>query len=160
MDKDFCQSLEREELENFLIDRLEELEQAKEMYRTISRVSPVGIYRTDEKGRCVYVNEKWRSMTGMTSEEALGDGWKKALHPDDRYKIVREWNKCVNENRDFYLEYRFLSKKGEVTWVLGQANVDNGGGKGYVGSVTDITERKEILSQVIEIKNAQKCRSV
>jgi len=138
---------------------IEELAEAKEMYQTLSRVSPVGIFRTNEKNKYVYVNTKWLEITGMTFEEALGDGWKKALYHEDRYKVVREWNRCVNEGIDFSLEFRFKRPDGRITWLLGQASRINGGGKGYVGTITDITNRKEVLPQLIKLKNSAKCRS-
>ncbi len=142
------------------LERLvEELAEAKEMYQTLSRVSPVGIFRTNEKNKCVYVNAKWLEIAGMEFEEALGDGWKNALHSEDRYKVVREWNQCSNEDLDFHLEYRFQNPTGEITWVLGQANLINGGGRGYVGTITDITNRKKVLPQLIELRNSAKCRS-
>lgn len=138
---------------------INDLVEAKEMYKTLSNVSPVGIIRINEKNKCVYVNRTWREFAGMTKDEAMGEGWKKAIHPDDRYKVVREWNKSVKENNEFWLEYRMISKDETVIWVLAQANLVNAGGKGYVGTVTDITCSKEILPQILEIRNAAKCRS-
>ena len=130
------------------------------MYKTLSRVSPVGIFRTDKNGQCVYVNEKWLEIAGIEFDVALGNGWKEALHPNDRYKVVREWNRCSKEDIDFYLEYRFQDPTGRITWVLGQASLINGGGKGHVGTITDITSKKEFLPEIMEIRAAKKCRSV
>ncbi len=136
---------------------INDLVEAKEMYRTLSRVSPVGIIRINEKNKCVYVNRTWQDFAGMTNDEARGEGWKKAIHPDDRYRVVREWNKCARESEDFCFEYRMLSFDDVITWVLAQANLVNSGGKGYVGTVTDITSSKEILPQILEIRNSVKC---
>ena len=36
---------------------------------------PVGIFRTDVQGNYVYVNERWCEITGLTPEEAYGEGW-------------------------------------------------------------------------------------
>ena len=143
------------ELQNLIA----ELEETKEMYRTLSRVSPVGIFRTNNNNKCVYVNEKWLEIAGMKFDDALGDGWKDALCPNDRYKVVREWNRCSKEGMDFYLEYRFQNPNGRITWVLGQATLVNGGGNGHVGTITDITSKKEVLPQLIELRNSVKCRS-
>ena len=136
---------------------VEDLIEAKEMYQTLSRVSPVGIIRINEKNKCVYVNRTWQEFAGMNNDDAKGEGWKKAIHPDDRYRVVREWNKCARESEDFCFEYRMVSADKEITWVLAQANLVNAGGKGYVGTVTDITSSKEILPQILEIRNSVKC---
>jgi len=137
--------------------RTEELEESKELYRTLAKASPVGLFRTDVNGRCEYVNAKWREIAGMTNEEALGDGWVNAIHEDDREMVFEEWNRCAKEGIDFSLEYRFESPDGTVTWVLGQANPVNGGGKGHVGTITDITNKKEALPMLMEIIALPKC---
>jgi len=139
---------------------IEELEETKEMYKTLSRVSPVGIFRTDKNGKCVYVNEKWRELAGMTSEEAEGDNWINAIHSDDRQHVSEVLQISNDNNSDFSMECRMIRPDGKITWVLAQASCVNGGGKGHVGTVTDITGKKEFLPQLMEIKSAKKCRSV
>ncbi len=131
---------------------INDLIETKEMYRTLSRVSPVGIFRTDNYGRCQYVNAKWRELAGMTSEEALDDGWIKAIHPDDLEVVKYEWSKCVRTGDEFYMEYRFKSPDGVTTWLIGQANHINGGGKGLVGTITNITHKKELLPQLLDLQ--------
>ncbi len=136
-----------------------QLEEHKEMYRTLSRVSPVGIIRTSPDGQCVYVNQKWQSLAGMNKQHALGDGWQKAIHPDDRARIVDSWMHCVKNELNFADEYRLVTPAGEVRWVLAQANIVNSGGKRHVGTITNVTKKKRVLSQLLKIKNGAKCRS-
>ena len=54
---------------NGQIELIKELEELKEMYRTLSRVSPVGIFRSNEEGDFVYVNNKWLEISGQTKKE-------------------------------------------------------------------------------------------
>lgn len=139
--------------------RTEELEESREMYKILAKASPVGVFRTTTDGKCEYVNAKWCEIAGMTIEEAAGDGWTNAIHEEDKEKVLTEWNKCIENGEDFSLEYRFRAKNGKTTWVLGQANRINGGGKGHVGTVTDITHKKETLPQLMAIRNLPKCGS-
>ena len=37
---------------------------------------------------CTFVNERWCELTGLSFDEALGDGWFAALHPDDRERVL------------------------------------------------------------------------
>ena len=147
-------------LEALVKERTEELEESREMYKILAKASPVGLFRADANGHCVYVNDKWREISGMTNEEALGEKWIEAIHMQDREMVLNEWDRCVTEGDEFLLEYRFQTPEGIVTWVLGQASLINGGGKGYVGTITDITYKKETLPQLIELRNSAKCRSV
>ena len=111
----------------------------------LTEVSPVGIFRTDEKGNCVYVNERYCEITGLTLQQALGQGWSRALYPDDRDYILDAWDKAIQDNRPFSAECRYRQPNGEIVWVLAQATreLDSAGKlKGYIGSITDITDRR------------------
>ena len=115
--------------------------------QTLSEISTVGIFRTDKRGRCIYVNEKWCQITGLSSEEAFGEGWTKTLHPDDRERVFKEWHSAAREEVPFQSEYRFQHPNGKTTWVLGQASAQKGASGeviGYVGTITDISEMKRL----------------
>jgi PAS domain S-box-containing protein len=125
--------------------RMAAAESAKK-YRTLATVVPIGIFHTDSQGNCLYVNKTWCEIAGISAEEAKGDGWVAALHPEDKEFIFTEWNKATNENRPFQCEYRFQPAGGVARWVLGQAIVEkgeNGEVVGYVGSITDISHHKK-----------------
>jgi PAS domain S-box-containing protein len=128
------------------IDQRERALKASESrYRTLVAVAPVGLFQTDGEGRCTYVSAQWRRIAGLTTEEALGDGWARALHPADRERVIGEWAAAAKEQRRFASEYRFQNADGQTTWVLGQAAAETGtDGKlaGYIGTVTDISARK------------------
>ena len=115
-------------------------------YYTLAKMSPVGIFRTDAQGQCIYVNDRWCELAGVSWEESFGEGWVKALHPDDRKRVFQEWNRMRNENRPYKVECRFQHPDGAITWVLAQAIAEkgeNGEVKGYVGTFTDITANKQ-----------------
>ncbi len=117
-------------------------------YQALTEVSPVGIFYTDASGNCLYVNERWCQIAGMTSEAAFGEGWVQSIHPDDRDRIFAEWYRATEQKLPFKSEYRFQHlNNGQVRWVFGQAVGqigENGEIKSYVGTITDITERKEV----------------
>ena len=122
-----------------------ELRRSELLFHTLAQVSPVGIFRTDAPGECVYVNERWCDIAGMSAEQALGQGWAKGIHPEDRERVFAEWYRSVEERRPFKMEYRFRRPDGTVTWVMGQAVQEPpspGQPGGFVGSITDITDRK------------------
>jgi len=114
-------------------------------FEILARVAPVGLFRTDASGDCVYVSERWSEITGLTAEQARGRGWAATLHPDDRARVVDDWYRATKAGAEFVAEYRFLRPTGEVRWVSGQAlpEVCDGVVLGYVGSIADVTERKQ-----------------
>ncbi|MFQ5477922.1 MAG: ATP-binding protein [Candidatus Binatia bacterium] len=116
-----------------------------ELYQTIAKTAPVGIFRTDDHGRCVYVNERWCEITGLAPEAAMGDGWQDGLCVEDRDIVVSQWTDAVRDGSAFRAEYRFEHPDGEMSWVMGQAVPEQdrqGAVRGYVGALTDITDRK------------------
>ena len=129
---------------------------SEKRYQTLASISPVGMFYTDAEGGCLYVNDKWCEITGISSDDALGDGWVKGLYPDDLDKVFAEWSRVAKEGIPFILEYRFL-REDKICWVLGQALAEKGNDGevvGYVGTITDITERKEAELAVVESAEA------
>ncbi len=122
------------------------LRASEERFRSLADASPDGIFETDADGKRVYVNDRWCEMAGIDLDQARGDGWSHAVHPDDRERIAAAWDAAAAAGRPFRQEYRFQRSDGTITWVLGQAVAlkgANGRPRGYVGTTTEITERVE-----------------
>ena len=99
----------------------ESLKASQRMYRSLAEAAPVGIFNTDPQGKCTYVNEQWIKISGLTEEQALGDGWSQTIHPDDRTKVWDRWNTTVESGIPFEMEYRFKRPDGKVAWVYGRS---------------------------------------
>jgi PAS domain S-box-containing protein len=132
----------------------EEALRASELrFRTLTAHAPVGIFTTDREGNCLFVNECWCEMAGLSAAEARGQGWVRALHPDDRERILREWSSAAAAERPFVEEYRFRTAAGKVTWLQSTAiELCNDAGRvsGYIGTLTDITQRKAAVEALQE----------
>jgi len=129
----------------------EALRASEQRYRTLAAVAPVGLFHTDAAGRSLYVNERWSEMTGLPREQARADGWVTALHPEDRDSVSAAWSRAVREDLPFRMEYRFQRPDGRVVWVLGQALAERDREDrvtGYVGTITDITPRKQAEAEL------------
>src|SRR5437899_11663639 len=85
----------------------------------LAQVCPVGIFRCDAAGNCIYVNERFCELMGLTAEEAQGDGWMRAIDPLDRQRIQDEWRRVVNAGAPFCSEYRCLRPDGTMVWIFG-----------------------------------------
>jgi len=130
------------------------LRESDERFRTLARLSPVGIFHTDAAGACIYVNERLCELAGIPAEQAHGEGWAKALHPEDRERVFREWTEAVRSQQPFRTECRFKRPDGKAPWLLVLAeeerdNTDNV--IGYVGSVTDISAQKRTEATISQV---------
>ncbi len=139
-----------EKLQTELMERRKleaELRKSEQRFASLAQSAPVGIFRTDIAGNCLFVNQRWCEIAGVSPNEALGTGWTQGLHPEDRQIISAEWYQSTRENRPFKLEYRFLRPDSTFTWVFGQALAEkdeDGEIVGYIGTITDISDAKEI----------------
>ncbi len=130
---------------SLLKSQTSQFKESRNHYANLAAAVPVGIFRTDSQGDCVYVNQHWCDIAGLSIEQALGSGWVSAIHSGDRARVSHDWYHAAQTNQPFESEYRFQTPAGEVTWVVGQAVAEydtSGDLSGYVGTITDITNRK------------------
>ncbi len=122
----------------------EALKESRHLFETLALTSPVGIFRTDPDGQTTYVNPKWQELSGLNFNDAMGSGWIKAVHPDDRANLKDIWESDIRTKRNSVAEYRFLRSDGTVIWVMGNAAPEWIENRiiGYVGTITDITDRR------------------
>jgi len=123
---------------------LERAAASERIFESLATSSPVGVFRTDAQGGCLYVNQRWSEIAGMSAERARGSGWLAALHAEDRARVEKEWSSAVWAAVPFRSEFRFERPDGTVSSVIGQAvEIRDAQGvvTGYMGTLTDITER-------------------
>ena len=113
-------------------------------FRAMSDASPLGIFVSDAQGECVYTNAAYRKISGLTPEQALGNNWSMAIHPEDRARVLAEWRVAARGLASFQTEFRFLRDDGSAVWtrVNSAAMSDGKQSFGLVQTVEDISERK------------------
>ena len=131
-----------------------DLIESRNLFEALTRMAPVGIFRTDTFGNTTFVNPKWTALTGLSAEEALENKYMRAIHPDDRSERDKEWKNAVETRTMVSSEYRFVKPDGTVIWVHGQAvpEVVEGRFIGFIGTITDITELIDIQHELIRAK--------
>ena len=101
---------------------------------------------SDADKRCTYVNTAWMAFTGRTLEAVLADGWRETIHADDLPRCLEVLDAAFERHQPFTLEYRLRRHDGEYRWILDSGIpllAPDGSSTGYVGSIVDITERKQ-----------------
>ena len=137
----YCAAIVRDVTEQRCAERA--LARSEARFRGLAEAAPVGIFQADADGRCLYVNDRWCEIAGVPSTDALGDGWRSALHPADVERVQTAWSEAVAHSLPFMLHYRFRRPDGRETWVMGNAVASHnpdGSVNGHIGTVTDVTE--------------------
>ncbi|MEM9922315.1 MAG: PAS domain S-box protein [Cyanobacteria bacterium P01_D01_bin.50] len=138
-----------------------ELQLSQRRYQNLAEASPVAIVNIDTDSQCIYFNQQWVTITGLSIEESLGNGWIKALHPDDCERVLKAWQEASKIKASFASNHRLLHADGGVFWVMVKAlpEIDEKGEfKGYIATVTDITEIK--LAQQALQESAERERAI
>ena len=134
------------------------LRQSETLFRSLTEFAPVGIFRTDAQGQIIYTNPYCQAIFGYTFEEALGDGWKQFVHPDDLDVIMPEWAASVAAKQEYRCKIRCVHKDKTIRFGRTMSVplfCESGELMGHVGLVEDITEslaiekmKKEFISIV------------
>lgn len=123
----------------------EAYEESQRRFREFVDALPVGAFEDDLGKGCVYASSLWMQLTGLAYEDILGSGWMRAVHPDDLPQVTARWRQSVADRAVFQSEYRLRHLDGHVTWVMVHAVPrlsPDGSLRGYIGSITDISDRK------------------
>ncbi len=133
------------------VEATESLRLSEARFRALAETAPTGIYRMDAAGTIVFVNEVWRKITSLGAVPLGAVVWREALHPDDRDRVVEAWGETLGRGQDLRQEYRVRRPDGGVRWVVDTAAPERdleGGLIGFVGTLTDITEKREIEARL------------
>ena len=130
------------------------LMQSESMFRSLAEVVPVGIFKTDEDGNCVFLNPRYLDISSQTLPQSIGLGWRKPIHVDDLAKVTTGWRILMEHGTPFSAEYRIEKPDGSLTWVYAQAQRQTGAHgelSGYVCSTTDITPNKAAEKEIQQL---------
>lgn len=134
------------------------LHESEARFRNMADHTPVMVWVTDPDGDCSYLNRRWYEFTGQSEAEALGQGWLDAAHPDDRDRCSRAFLEATARQAAFSLDYRLRRHDGEYRWAVDAAAPrfsDDGRFLGYVGSVMDITDRKNAEQAIADQRDRE-----
>jgi two-component system cell cycle sensor histidine kinase/response regulator CckA len=124
----------------------EALRRSEERYRALAESVPPIVWVAGPDGATEYVNRRWQEYTGRPPEDALGRGWLKLVHSDDRDRTVRRWASALRTCGHFEAEYRLRRVDGEYRWHVGSAlpQCDRDGRiVRWFGTCTDIDDHRQ-----------------
>ncbi len=121
-------------------------------FRELADTAPVFIWTADADGLVDFINKGWLDYTGRALEDELGDSWALGVHPDDQEGVTDSWWRAFRRRVPWDREYRLLGQDGEYRWIVDRGVPRFEGERlvGYVGTATDIHQRKEIERKLSE----------
>jgi PAS domain S-box-containing protein len=112
-----------------------------EGFEAMVEACSVGLFRADKAGNCLYASQGWTDITGRPPAGALGQGWRRAIHPQDRDRVVAELQTALERRARASIEFRLLRADGSPAWVIGNLVPDPCGNGDTIGTLTEITAK-------------------
>lgn len=132
----------------------EALEASERRFRSLCAGSPAAVFEADAEGNVVYVNRRWEELTGLTLEELLGQGWVRAICPDDLGRVMQCWSEALDAGSEFADEFRLRNRNGDETrWIATQSKPIRDEFDqlvGHVGMGIDVSERRRAEADLRE----------
>ena len=122
------------------------LKESEERFRLIANSAPVPMWVSHLGGTRAFVNQAYMDFLGLTYEECLVFDWRKALHPDDLARILREQIAGESSRKPFALEARYRRADGQWRWLRSQSQPrwgPDGEQVGFIGVAHDVTSAKQ-----------------
>ena len=123
----------------------EAVRRSEERYRSLVQAGAQVVWVTTPTGQIAEDSPDWRGITGQSLEEYLGSGWLDAVHPEDRERVERDWQDCVQAGKVFDNRYRVRTKNSSYRHYDVRAVPIERDGKiiEWVGASTDVTSQRE-----------------
>jgi PAS domain S-box-containing protein len=143
--------------------RDEEMRASEQRFRQLAESIGAVFWMTDtSRSQIIYVSLGYEKLWGRTcaSLYASSRDWFDAIHPEDRDRML-EAVLIRQKSGDYDEEYRIVRPDGSICWIRDRAfPVRNEAGEVYriAGIAEDITERKMLEKEVIEISDREQRR--
>lgn len=133
--------------------------QAEIRFQTLVEQLPALIYTAEEgpDGPWSYVSFQIQNILGYSSEEWISNRitWASFIHPGDQARILAEKRASMENNHRCALEYRMVTRVGEIIWVRDEATVlpiQIGKPRVMQGVILDISESRKVQESLREVE--------
>lgn len=125
--------------------------ETEERFKNMADASPVMLWMAGADSLCTFFNATWLAFTRRSLAEEWGVGWVEGVYFEDVQACMDTYIAAFNERRAFEMEYRLRRHDGEYRWILDRGApryLPDGSFAGYIGSCTDIHDRKRLEDEL------------
>jgi PAS domain S-box-containing protein len=105
---------------------------------------PLVMYVEDDSG-LTYISPQIEELLGYSASEWLAKTglWRRALHPDDRERVLTAYTQAVDAKAPLECTYRLVRPDSRAVWVRDRSTYVSDGSRSYrQGFIVDVTEQK------------------
>lgn len=129
--------------------------QSEARFKDLTRYSPIGIFQRDTFGDFIYVNPKWREITGIDCPlEEIKQRFESQIHSADFGLYFQNFINAKSGQAQSSAEYRLDFKNTPSKYLnefLSPLQHETGEVKNLIGSLVDVTELRETQNKLEEL---------
>ncbi|WP_417855734.1 sigma 54-interacting transcriptional regulator [Xanthomarina gelatinilytica] len=123
------------------------LQESEKSLLVAQKLAKIGSFNYDIKTQIVQSSQTYKEIVGVDANtEMTYKLWRTITHPEDTPNNQKTFERCLETGEKFNLEYRIITKdKKELKWIhgIGEVFYENGEATNFIGTIQDITERKQ-----------------
>jgi PAS domain S-box-containing protein len=131
-----------------------ELREHKKRFSQTLSASRVGVWEWNLKTNEKFWSDEMWNLYGLEqgNQKPSYELWASALHPEDRDMVILATDEAAQKKHELNLEYRICCSDGSIRWLMVRGrpvNDSQGHAISYIGTVIDITDRKQLFERVL-----------
>ena len=137
--------------------REEALRASEEQFRVVAQATPNHVWAARPDGHLHWFNDPVYAYSGARAGDLDGSAWSSIVHPDDREAAARAWLHSLDAGADYETEFRIRRADGAYRWFLIRGKPvrgSDGSVTGWVGTNTDIDDRKRTMADLVLFNEA------
>ena len=111
-------------------------------------------------GQRTFVNGRWVEYTGLTEQQALGNGWQGVIHPDDLSRVLKTWQESRASGNPLEYEARLRrGTDGDCRWFQTRAlpqRDKRGKIVQWYGVISDIEDRRRAEQLQVDLAHVNR----
>ena len=123
------------------------LHESEERVALAAEAANLGVWELNLATNRLWVSDEWRSLFQLGPDEPVSyDEFRKRVHPEDRARWEAAFERAIEENSGYEIEYRVVLPNGTVRWISGRARcLPNAFGLSprLLGVSADVSQRKQ-----------------
>ncbi len=120
------------------------LAESEARFRAVADNIPQLAWMAEPDGWRTWFNKRWHDYTGLTPEEARGDGWRRVHHPEFLERVLAGMRRAWEAGEPWEDSFPLLGRDGDYRWFLTRAvPVRDARGRPvrWFGTNTDVTDQ-------------------
>jgi len=128
------------------------LTQSEDHYRHMMKLSPHVPWILNSSGEVIDASSRWEEITGQSFEQAIGNGWLNALHPEDVPHTIETIRDSLRTGLPIDMQYRIRRPGQEWKWMRSRGSPrfsSSGQIVSIYGVVEELGENHETAEELV-----------